>query len=718
MKQVLQSPSGTFVRDVPRPPCPPGNVLVRNRCSIISSGTERARVDQQKSVVARVTEQPQLALKVLKKARTEGISKTRELIRQNLTDEGPSGYSSAGVVIEVGSAVRGLSVGDLVACAGAGHANHAEIVSIPRNLCAKVPDGVPLEAAALTTIAAIALHGVRLAEVRLGDRVAVVGCGLVGQIASRLLVASGATVFVLDVDAGRVEAGIAAGAAYGIPADDRAPERVGELTDGLGVDAVVVTAASSSNSPLLLAAAIARDRGSVVLVGDVRVDIPREPFFEKELSFRISRSYGPGRYDRDYEERGLDYPIGYVRWTEQRNMECVLDLQARGALTLHDLVDGVMTIDQAEEAYARLAGPPEERPRGALAFSYGEGDQDGDTARREPTPAAPPLAAEDGPLRVGLIGPGAFATSVLVPAIVRSGASLAAVAGGSGPSAEAAARTAGFARAADTEQDLIADPGVDAVIVATRHGTHAALVRSCLESEKHVFCEKPLALDHNELESVMAAARTARRVLAVGFNRRFSPHAVAARTFIADSGGPIALSYRVSAGRIPPSHWVHDLEQGGGRLIGECCHFLDTLSFLAGSKITEVHAVGFGGPQQPLQTRDNLVITLTFESGSVGTLVYVADGSPGLPKERLEVFAGDRTVVVDDYRVLERYDGPTHSRDRLKAQDKGHAAEVAAFVHGVRAGEHPISLDAIENVHLACFAAVDSLRTGLRTHVA
>ena len=712
MKQVLQNSSGdTVVRDVPPPPCPPGGVLVRNEFSVISSGTERARVEQ-KSALGRVMERPELALKAVDRVRREGLRETRQMVHQMLSEESPSGYSCAGTVVEVGAAVRGLSVGDRVACAGAGHANHAEIISVPRNLCARVPDGVPMEAAALTTIASIALHGIRLAEVRLGDRVAVIGCGLLGQIACRLLRAAGAHVIAIDIDPERVEQASAGGAHDGFAVADDTGDAVRATTGGIGVDEVLVTAAAASSDPVVLAADVARERATVVLVGDVLIDVPRDPLYMKELTFRVSRSYGPGRYDADYEERGLDYPIGYVRWTEQRNMECVLDLQSRGALALRDLIDDVVPIERAQDAYARIAGPASGRPRGALAFGYGE-HENGGAAPVESPPTAALSPLESGrAVRIGLIGPGAFAGSVLVPALSRAGAQLAAVAGGSGPSAESLGRKAAFERVLQSERELIADPSLDAVVVATRHGTHAELSSACLDAGKHVFCEKPLALDAAELDAVLGSAASAGRVLTVGFNRRFAPHVVTMRELAERAGGPATIVYRVNAGRVPPAAWPHDLEQGGGRIVGEVCHFLDTIVFLAGAPIVEVHASGFGAPEQPVQARDNVVITVRLRDGSVATVAYVADGSPSLAKERIELFAGGRTAILDDFTSLELHDGPKPRRQRLRQQDKGHDAEIEAFLAGVRDGRHPIALDQLANVHRACYAAVESLRTG------
>jgi predicted dehydrogenase len=499
-----------------------------------------------------------------------------------------------------------------------------------------------------------------------------------------------------------------------VPVSEEAKDVVREATDGQGVDQSLVTAASSSSDPLLLAAELARDRATVVLIGDVQIDVPRDALYMKELSFRVSRSYGPGRYDTEYEERGVDYPIGYVRWTEQRNMECVLGLQACGALTLRDLIDDVVPVERAGSAYARLTGPPEGRPRGALAFSYGSAEGAGETSPSVPvrqTAGAPSLRGRPGAVRVGLIGPGRFANSVLVPAFARAGASLVAVAGGAGPSAERMARKDGLARATTSEELLGADD-VDVVVIATRHDTHANLARECLEAGKNVFCEKPLALGHDELGEVLLAANGAQRILAVGFNRRFAPHVAEVNDFLAPVDAPLTAVYRVSAGHIDASSWVHALEQGGGRLIGEACHFLDTLTFLTGSRISEVHAAGFGSAELPVQARDNVVVTLNFEDGSVGSLVYVAGGASGVAKERLEVFAGDRTAILDDYRTLELHEGDDHIRHRLRAQDKGHSQEVERFLAGIAEGREPIPLATIANVHRACFGAVESLLTG------
>lgn len=711
MKQVMLTGAGeTVVREIPHPACKRTTVLVRNRYSAISSGTERSRVETgQKSLMERVRDRPELAVKAVNHVRKEGLRQTRELVQATLAEESPSGYSSAGVVLEVGTAVRGLAVGDVVACGGAGYANHAEVVSVPQNLCVRVPSGVTAKAASLTTIASIALHGVRLSGVELGDRVAVVGCGLVGQMACRLLVAAGTEVIALDPDEARVGETVAGGAHHGVSVGEQAVERVRALTGGVGADRVVVTAASASSEPLILAADVARDRASIILVGAVPVEVPRELFFSKELAFRVSRSYGPGRYDAEYEERGLDYPIGYVRWTERRNMECILDLQARGALVLEDLIEEVVPVERAAEAYDRLAGKGT-RPRGALVLSYSDQDDPRPAGTGDPKPRKLQTSSH-ACVQLGLIGPGSFAKGVLVPAFQAAGAEIAGVAGGSGASAVALARQLGD-RPARSPEDLIDDATVDALVIASRHGSHAKLAEAGLRAGKHVFCEKPLALDEVSLGSVTSAAKECERILTVGFNRRFSPHLERAQAFLAEAPGARTAVYRISAGTLPASHWIHDLDEGGGRVVGEVCHFIDALVFIFRARVVRVHASGFDRQMLPAQGRDNVVLTLDFADGSVGSLVYTAGGASAVGKERLEVFGEDRTVLLDDFMSLELFQGDERSRTRSRRQDKGHEAEARAFIEAVRAGQAPIPLVEVLNVHLTAYAAVESLLTG------
>jgi predicted dehydrogenase len=733
MKQVLQEHrSGrTLVRSVPAPPCPPGGVLVRNAFSAISSGTERARVElSKKSLLGKARERPDLVREVVARARRDGVRPTLDAVQRRLGEESPVGYSCAGTVVEVGEHARGLLPGDRVACAGGG-ASHAQYVAVPANLCAHVPEGVPLRSASLTTIGAVALHAIRLADAEIGGRVAVIGCGLVGQLALRLLRATGAETFALDIDPRRVELAREPGYAHARVIEQGVADQVWAQTGAVGVDAVIVAAAAPENGPLLLAAEIARDRGTIVLVGAVPIELPRAPLYDKELRFRVSRSYGPGRYDREYEERGLDYPIGYVRWTEQRNMEAVLRLQAEGLVSFEDLIE-VMPVEQAPEAYARLSDPDRAPPRGVIVLDYGtqahSGVGDGaaielasSTATSKSAAAANGKAATAAPIkhgtasrpvRVGLIGPGGFAGRMLVPALQAAGARLEAVAGGAGPSAASAARNGSFRRVVAGPQEMIGDPDVDAVVIATRHIDHAALAIDALAAGKHVFCEKPLALTSDELDAAMAAARAAPGTLLVGFNRRFSPLLREMAAFLGASGLPMTLAYRVSAGPLSDEHWTLDLAQGGGRALGEVCHFVDALSFLAGQAVVEVHASGHSPATRPVQAYDNLLVTLRFADSGVASLAYVAAGAARVAKERVEGFCGTRTAILDDYRALELCNAHRCDRRRPNGQDKGHRQELAAFVRAIRTGEPAMALAEIENATLATLAIVESLRTG------
>jgi predicted dehydrogenase/threonine dehydrogenase-like Zn-dependent dehydrogenase len=731
MQQVLQEQltGETVVRAVPTPRCPRGGVLVRNSFSAISSGTERARVRlSQKSLLGKAHERPDLVREVMARARREGVKATVQAVQRRLAQEVAVGYSCAGTVVAVGEYVRDLQPGDRVACAGA-TASHAEFVAVPANLCVRVPDGVPLQSAAVTTIAAVALHAIRLAEVDVGSRVAVIGCGLVGQLALRLSRAAGSETFALDIDPRRVEQARAGGADHASVMHPGVAQEVRARTGADGVDAVLVAAAAAGNGPLLLAADIARDRAALVLVGAVPIDFPRAALYDKELRFRVSRSYGPGRYDAEYEERGLDYPIGYVRWTERRNMEAVLRLQAQGLVSFADLVE-VVPVRDAPAAYARLAGVGRTPPRGALALAYGDHDGTAGAVNGDPvamgTPAVEVVTRRNGAaggslakvgtgrsqVRVGLIGPGGFAGRVLIPMLQEAGATLVSVGGGTGPSAAAAGRNGSFQRVADDASAVIADPQVDAVVIATRHADHSALVIQALSAGKHVFCEKPLALTSDELDAVMQAERTATGTLLVGFNRRFSPLLREMAPFLETPAEPMTLSYRVSAGRLPDDHWTHDLAQGGGRILGEVCHFVDALSFLTGHPVAGVCASGHWSASRSLQACDNLVVTLRSADRSTASLVYVAAGSPRVAKERVEGFCGTRAAVLEDYRTLDLYNVGRHDRRRPGAQDKGHRQEISAFLRAVRTGEPAIEPAEIANVTLATLAIVESLRTG------
>ena len=696
--------------DAPLPSLKPGWILVANRASLISAGTERTKVELgAKNLAQKARARPDLLKKVVDRARSEGIGSALSAARERLDALSPLGYSSAGTVIRVGAGVEGIAPGDRVACGGGGFATHAEVIAVPRNLIAAVPDGVPFESAAYATVGAIALHGVRRAEAQLGECVGVIGLGLVGQLAVRILAAGGCTLIGVDLDPKAVELAASGGARAFERDRDGLQSSVLEATGGLGLDSVLVCAAATSSDPVRLASELARDRGRVVIVGDVPIEADRALFYEKELELRLSRSYGPGRYDRDYEERGRDLPPAYVRWTEQRNMQTFLDLLASGAVDPSPLTTHRFPVEQAERAYALLTDDRgEERPFGILLeYAY------------EERPAAPtPHSARRsgaGTARIGLIGAGSFARATLLPALRDAGAELAAVASGGGLTATDVATRFGFERAADSADEILADDSIDAVVIATRHASHAQLTASALRTGKAVFVEKPLAIDRDGLAEVEEALAPD-SLLMVGFNRRFAPLAVQLRNELEAVASPTLLA-RVNAGPLPADHWAHDPEDGGGRLIGEGCHFVDLLSYLSGGPTVVVHALAVPHPQRPLECSDEVVATLRFGNGGVGTLVYTGGGDPRLPKERIEAFGGGLAAVLDDFRRLELSRGGKR-RVTKQRQDKGHKAELARFLAAVRGEAEAPAVSTYLDSTRATLALVDSLRDGSAVEVA
>ncbi|MGH9179904.1 MAG: bi-domain-containing oxidoreductase [Acidimicrobiales bacterium] len=682
MKQVVQAASGGPVRvvDVPRPAIGPTEVLVHVWSSVISAGTERAVTALARSgPVAKARARPDLVRQVVRKARTEGVRSTAQAVRSRLDQDLPLGYSAAGVAVEVGEHVAGVRPGQLVATAGAGRANHAEFQAVPGLLCAPVPPGVPASHAAFATVASIALHGLRLAEVGAGARVVVVGLGLVGQLALRLAQAAGCQVAGIDVAELPLERAGAAGALALREGGDDTTAAVLEWSRGRGADAVLVCAAGPGPAVMARTPALCRDRAAVVVVGDVGLELSRTPLYEKELTLRFARSYGPGRYDHHYEDWAVDYPAGHVRWTEGRNLEAVLDLVAGGRLRVDDLVTHRFPIEEAPAAY-RLIETGSEPYLGVML-----------TYRADPSAEHPvqvhAAARTSGEPGVGLIGAGAFASGVLVPSLREAGLGhLVSVASASGLSAVRLAERAGFERAVSGAGDVVDDPDVDVVVVATPHDAHAAITARALRAGKHVLCEKPLALTEEELDDVEQAWRASGRVLFAGFNRRFSEPVRLVRDHFAAGSGPLVVTYRVSAGVVPAGHWYHDRRQGG-RLRGEGCHFVDTCAAIVGEAAGEVQALSSGTGE--LALADDVVVALRYPGGSLATITCASGGHSGTAKERIEVLGRGHTAVVDDFVsvTLDR------RATRLPRQDKGHAALAAAFRRAV-AGEGGEGVDA------------------------
>ena len=666
-------------------------------------------------MLGKARKRPDDVRKVLAKVKREGLLNTYKMVMERLAEASPLGYSAAGVVSAVGDLAAGIAPGDRVACAGAGYANHAEWISVPANLCARVPDEVSLEDAAYTTIGAIALQGFRQSGAVLGDRVAVIGLGLLGLLTVQIARAAGCQVIGFDLDVSKTELAEECGAAKtGLLGRDNPEATVDRLTGGKGVDAVIITASTSSNQPLELAGLIARDRASVVVVGDVGLSFSRGPYYMKELNLRMSRSYGPGRYDPLYEEFGQDYPEGYVRWTERRNMEEFLRLVALKQVDLSKITTHRFAIDRAPEAYELVTGKSTERFIGVV-LEYPQDAQDV-TAPLIKRGSAPTVRGDVG---LGLIGAGNFVTATLLPALKRQpGVSLLGVSTASGLSAQDTVERHGFTYAADSPEQILDDPSVDAVVIGTRHDMHAGLVAKALVAGKTVFVEKPLAVTREELETVVDAWQGSTGDVMVGFNRRFSPLTQSVKSKVIQGGSASVIQCRVNAGTIPSDHWTQSLEQGGGRIVGEMCHFVDLCCYLAGSFPVKVHAFGLRNGKSPA-LQDSLVSSLVFANGAVASIVYVAEGDTAYPKELIEVFCGGRVMVIDDFRSSTIVSQGKTTRNKLSHIDKGHAKEMEAFINLARG--HPSTTltfpDAVSST-LATLSVVESLATGQAVDVA
>jgi polar amino acid transport system substrate-binding protein len=715
MKQVLQHVRSRRLElaDVPEPACKSGGILVRNAVSLISAGTEKMVIDfAGKSMLGKARERPDLVRQVLDKVKKDGVMPTVQTVLSRLDQPIALGYSCAGVVEAAGRDAGEFAVGDRVACAGMGYASHAEAIFVPRNLSVPIPEGVSFEDASYVTLGAIALQGVRIADVKLGERVAVIGLGLLGQLSVQILKAAGCRVIGIDLDPAKTALALELGADACVLRSDDVAAALDAFTGGHGADAVVVAAAADSNDPIELAGEIARDRAVVSMVGAVRMDIPRKVYYEKELQLRLSRSYGPGRYDPEYEEGGRDYPIGYVRWTERRNMEEFLRLVATGQVTPSRLTTHRFTIERAEDAYAIVTGEDRQPFLGVL-LSYPETAQPAGARRMLELRARP---RKEGKAGIGFIGAGNFARAVLLPRFARAAdAAMVGVATATGANARTTGDKFGFGYCTTDTGRLLADDSVDAVVIATRHDSHARFAADALRAGKAVFVEKPLAIDEAGLSEVLEAQAESGGLLTVGFNRRFSPLAKEMRDGFA-SAGPLAITYRVNAGYIPPESWIHAPDQGGGRIIGEVCHFVDLVQYLTGDDPVEVFAHSVGGAEGALH--DTVAITLRFRGGSVAGIQYYSTGDKSYAKERVEVFGGGRIAVLDDFRLLTLSQGGRRRTVKRLAQDKGFDQEVAAFLSAVRGGgEPPIPLRSLVATTRATFAIEESLRSGLPVSV-
>ena len=711
------------MEEVPAPQLLPGCVLVRIAASVVSAGTERASSEfAKKSLIQKARSRPDLVREVISKVQRDGILSAIQTVRSRLDQPQSPGYSSSGTVVAVGEGVTDIQPGDRVACAGAGYAVHAEIASVPRLLVARIPsrdpisDAVSFDQAAFATLGAVALHGIRTSEAKLGDLVAVIGFGLLGQLTVQLLKAAGCRVIGMDLDPARSDLARRMGAELVSSSASAFRELCLEVSSGMGVDSVLITAETPSSDPVNLAGTIARDRAVVVAVGTVGMDIERKAYYEKELDFRISRSYGPGRYDSAFEQKGRDYPIGYVRWTETRNMEAFVHLLAEKKINLAPLITHRFPIESAQSAYELITGRAQE-PFLGVVIQYSSTGPEFPMSRLIGEPIGPSERSGEKNVAVGLLGAGGFASSILIPAMKSSSATvLVSVCAATGSHAQHAAKKFGFRDCTADESQVNCESQLNTVVIATRHHLHASQVLASIAAGKNIFCEKPLCLAEVQLREISQAylskSPAERGAFMVGFNRRFAPMTERMKAFLAPISEPLVLHYRINAGYLPPDHWVNDREQGGGRILGEVCHFVDLLMFLAASPIVEVAARPIGTSSR--YSCDNVLVSLHFANGSEGTISYLANGDRSFSKERIEVFGGGSTAVLEDFRRLElmRNGNKQTIRSRWR-QDKGHVAEWAAFVAAVQQpGKPAIPFQEIVCSTLATLRIDESAATG------
>ena len=706
MKQIIQNyRKGTLaLEEVPDPMCKSGGVLVKTHFSAVSVGTEKMKLENASMNYLQMAKaKPDQVKQVLTTLRQLGPVATYRKVMNKLDTMTSLGYSCAGEVIEVGRNVPDIKVGDLVACAGGGHANHAEINYVPRNLVVKIPNGVDPESASFATIGAIAMQGFRRAGTQIGETVAVIGLGLIGQILVQIIVASGCRAFGFDIDESKNKIALENGAVWTAVPELGIAENVVQMSGGYGVDAVILATGTSSNVPVEFSAAIARDRARVVDIGITKMDIPWEPYYMKEMEVRMSRSYGPGRYDHQYEEDGVDYPIGYVRWTEQRNMEAILNLLQEKKVDFQKLITHRFAFKDAEEAYRKIE-KGEDNFLGVI-FSY-------DRLKEEKVKSVElrtkPL--EEAKVSIGVIGAGNFAKTMLLPFLKKEKEVVFdIVATATGISAKDTASKFDFSKASTDYKQILDNKAVNTVMILTRHSSHAVFVKESLDSCKNVYVEKPLCVNLEDMEEIEHALTSSGCVLMVGYNRRFSPAIKKLKELIDGLGVPFSVHYRVNAGFIPRDHWYQQPENGG-RIVGEGCHFVDTLQFLTGSHPVSVYAMAVVSNDKSMPDQDNIVANIQFENGSVGTIEYVSDGDKNYPKEQITVTGGRSNIFFNNFKEIIYYrNGKTKKYAGFKG-NKGHKEEMDVFVQSVISGKMPISWESLKLTSLATQAIVDSQR--------
>lgn len=707
MKQIIQNlkTGVTELADVPCPQVKSGYILIQSNASVVSLGTERMLVDFGKAnILQKARQQPDKVRQVIGKIKTDGLMPTISAVRTKLDQPMPLGYCNAGTVIAIGKGVEGFSVGDRVISNGP----HAEVVCVPQNLCARIPDNVVDEEAAFTIMASIALQGIRLSQPSIGECFAVIGLGLVGLLTVQLLIAQGCQVIGIDFDSKKVEIAKQFGAeGIDLSKGEDPVARVYQFTKSNGVDGVLITASTKSNGPIHQAAQMCRKRGRVVLIGVTGLELQRDDFYKKEISFQVSCSYGPGRYDPNYEEKGNDYPYGYVRWTEQRNFEAVLELMRRGSLNIQSLITHRFPFDQAVKAYDLVS---EGKTALGIILNYVQGQVDREirNTKIDLAHSLSHISPETGRVAIGMIGAGNFTNQILLPAIKKTKASLKIIASSGGVSGMHVGRRHQFSQTTTNTDDILNDSSINTVFITTRHNTHAKYAMQALKAGKHVFLEKPLCITREELFSFQNIDLPKEQVFMVGFNRRFAPHTKKIKQLLNAINEPKCLVMTVNAGNIPADHWIQDREVGGGRVIGEVCHFVDLLKYLVGYKIVNVNSTMLGSGSIE---NDRLSITLKFEDGSIGTIHYFANGHKSYPKEKLEVFAAGKILALDNFRKLYGYGFKNFNKMKLWSQDKGHNEGVSSFIHAIEnSKESPIPIEDIIEVTATTFDILENIK--------
>jgi polar amino acid transport system substrate-binding protein len=707
MKQIIhyQKSGEIFIEELPAPKLKSGGILVQNIYSLISAGTERTSVETaQASMIGKAKSRPDLVNQVLDNIKKEGLVATYEKVMNRLDNYKELGYSSAGIVLE--SSVEDFKPGDKVACAGSS-ANHSELIFVPKNLAVKIPDNVSFEETSFTTLGAIALQGVRQADVKLGENVVVIGLGLIGLITVQLLKANGCKVLGLDINENNFEIAKKFGCNECALFNYDSIKFVESFTNGYGSDAVIITASTKSNEPIEYSLNFARKRSKIVIVGVTGMDIPRSPFYEKELDIRISCSYGPGRYDPIYEEKGIDYPIGYVRWTERRNMEAIVNLLSEKKLDFQSLITHKIPIEDGLKAYDLITGKIKEKYIGIL-IEYSSEIKDLSKELRKIDLNTVPI--KDSDVRVGFIGAGNFAQSYLIPPLQKIGIPLIGLATSKPVNAKTTAKKFDFKFATTETKDIFSNDEINTIFIATRHDSHAKFVIEGIKNNKNIFVEKPLAINENELNEIEQTIKDYNfdKVLFVGFNRRFSRPIQLIKKFFSDIREPLLIHYRVNAGFIPLNHWIQDPSQGG-RIIGEACHFIDTMVYLTGSLPVSVFAESIISHNTQTKNDDTVSIIIKFEDGSVGNLLYLANGDGSVPKEYCEVYGGGRTAIMNNFQEVIFYKNNKTKNQKFDGK-KGHQQEIQHFINICLGKEKPqLSLDEIIAVTKATFRAIQSL---------